>query len=237
MFDKKLFFGTLRMMVIFTILSSCSSSNIKLQGDMILWYDKPAEAWLDASPIGNGFIGGKVFGKTAKERIALNETTFWSGAPHDYNNPSAGEHYEYIKEQLFAGKYAEMGDYITKNFNGIPHILEAFQPLGDLFLTFPDVDSTAVTDYRREMDMETGIVTVSYKSGDVTYNRETFVSYPDKVMVIRITTDKKKSLNMQASVESVFTESITSGNAGEMIVEGTWIDTKPPQGRWGWLIA
>ena len=233
----KTLFGTMVLVLSFMVLASCSEgTNSKLQGDMVLWYDKPAEKWLDASPIGNGLIAGMVYGKTAQERIALNESSFWSGAPHDYDDPNAGSHFAYIKEQIFAGKYAEMGDYIDKNFYGIPAAQQAYQPIGDFLLDFIDVDTLAVTDYRRELDMETGIASVSYKSGGITYKREVFVSYPDKVMVLRVSTDKKKSLNMKAGINSPFTENITAGQ-GELTIDATWKNPRARRNSNSWLIA
>jgi len=226
------------LLLLFGALSSCSDENsLRLQGDMVLWYDLPAEKWLDASPVGNGLLAGMVFGKTAQERIAVNESSFWSGVPHDYDDPDAGAHFEFIKEQVFAGRYAEMGDYIDQHFYGIPAAQQAYQPVGDLLLSFPDVDSTAVTDYRRELDMETGIATVSYKYGDVAYKREVFVSYPDKVMVVRVSTDKKKGLNMQAALHSPFTDNIHSGDTGELFIDATWKNPRALSNEWNWLIA
>lgn len=213
-----------------------SDKNEGLQGDMVLWYDKPAVAWLDASPIGNGLIAGMVFGETAQERVALNESSFWSGVPHDYDDPNAGSHFEYIKEQVFAGKYAEMGDYIDVNFYGKPIAQQAYQALGDLLLNFPDVDSTAVTDYRRELDMETGIASVTYTSNGLRYKREVFVSYPDKVMVMRVSTDKKNGLNMQASIKSAFTNTI-SEEPDKLIIDGVWKSPHEEPNSWSWLIA
>ena len=225
------------MIMFFMVVMSCSEEKSpKLQGDMVLWYDKPAEKWLDASPIGNGLIAGMVFGKTAQERIALNESSLWTGVPHDYDDPNAGSHFEYIKEQIFAGKYAEMGDYIDKYFYGIPAAQHAYQPLGDLLLDFIDVDTLSITDYRRELDMETGIASVTYKSGDITYKREVFVSYPDKVLVLRVSTDKKKSLNMNAGVKTAFTDNITAGQ-DELIIDATWKNPKADSNSWNWLIA
>ena len=236
LFYKK-FFTIIAIALFLMVFPSCSAEkNTGLQGDMLLWYDAPAIKWLDASPIGNGMIAGMVFGKTAKERIALNESSFWSGVPHDYDDPNAGSHFEYIKEQIFAGKYAEMGNFIDKNFYGIPVAQQAYQPLGDLLLDFTDVDTMAITNYRRELDMETGIASVSYKSGDITYKREVFVSYPDQVMVIRVSTDKKKGLNMQAEVKTAFTDQMTAGQ-GELIIDGSWKNPNAETNSWNWLIA
>ncbi|MDR2806313.1 MAG: glycoside hydrolase family 95 protein [Dysgonamonadaceae bacterium] len=228
---------TVTTALFFIVMPSCQAGKNKLRGDMVLWYDRPAEQWLDASPVGNGLMAGMVFGKTGQERIALNESSFWSGEPHDYDDPNAGSHFEYIKAQIFAGKYAETGDFIDKNFYGIPAAQQAYQPLGDLLLDFPDVDTANVSNYRRELDMETGIASVTYQSGGVTYRRETFVSYPDKVMVVRVSTDKKNCLNMQASIKTAFTDAITAGGQGELIIDGTWKNPNPEANSWNWLIA
>jgi alpha-L-fucosidase 2 len=75
--------------------------------EMVLWYRQPAEKWLEAMPIGNGIMGAMVFGGTQRERIALNECTFWSGRPHDYNNPEAIRYFPQIRDLVFAGKFQE----------------------------------------------------------------------------------------------------------------------------------
>ena len=82
-----------------TALVSCSESTPKSSREMVLWYNQPGgDAWLDGLFIGNGYMGGNVFGRTENERIALNESTFWSGRPHDYNDPEAHNYYDQIKE-------------------------------------------------------------------------------------------------------------------------------------------
>ncbi len=204
----------------------------KSNGDMILWYDKPAVQWLDAMPIGNGMVAGMVFGKPSEERIALNESSFWSGRPHDYNDTNAWQYFEPIKKLVFDGKYQEAEKIIDEKFYGVPVAQQAYQPLGDLKLWFPYVDSTKVTNYRRDLDMETGITSVTYKSGDTTYNREVFVSYPDKVMVVRITSDKQNAITMQAGLESYFKDTVTT-RSNSMVLDGTWKGPLPEF----WLIG
>ncbi|MDR3309513.1 MAG: glycoside hydrolase family 95 protein [Tannerella sp.] len=226
---------------LFVILTTaCNSSAFNgekgAKGDMTLWYDQPAVQWLDASPVGNGMLAGMVFGRTGEERIALNESSLWSGVPHDYDDPLSGTHFNYIKEQIFAGKYAEMGDFIDANFYGKPAAQQAYQPLGDLLLTFPDVDTLAVTDYRRELDMQTGVASVVYKSRGVGYRREVFVSCPDRVMVVRVSTDRKGALNMRAAFNSPFTDEILMTD-DDLIVNGTWKNPNAEANSWNWLIA
>ena len=133
------------------------------QGDMVLWYRQAAQQWLGAMPLGNGLIGAMVFGGVQRERIALNEGTFWSGRPHDYDNPEAFKYFPQIRDLVFAGKFQEAEKLANAHFWGIPKSQEAYQPIGDLILSFADA---GVTDYRRELDMETGVAKVSYRQGD-----------------------------------------------------------------------
>src|SRR5205807_1371695 len=109
----------------------------------------------------------------------------------------------------------------------------AYQPLGDLLLSFEGVDDVA--DYRRELDMETGLAKVSYRSGGVTYTRETFISYPDRVLVMRITADKPASVSVEARFKSPsqFVDKIIA-TPGKLMLNGTW---RKPTSQTNWLIA
>mgnify|MGYP001767284978 CR=1 FL=1 len=80
-------------------------ASIQPREDTVLWYRRPARKWLEAMPIGNGILGAMVFGGAAEERIALNECTFWSGRPHDYNDPGAIEYFPRIRDLVFAGRF------------------------------------------------------------------------------------------------------------------------------------
>ena len=123
---------------------------------MVLWYDQPAgEVWLDGLFIGNGYMGGNVFGRIEHERIALNESTFWSGRPVDYNDPEAHNYFEQIKALMYAKKYKEAERLVDAHFYGKPANQQTYVPVGDLLLDFP-AGKEAVTDYYRELDMETG---------------------------------------------------------------------------------
>ena len=90
------------------------------QSDMILWYRNPAVQWLDGMPIGNGYMGAMAFGRTGVERIALNESSFWSGGPHDYNDPNAYSYFPKIRDLVFAQKFQEAEKMADEHFWGIP---------------------------------------------------------------------------------------------------------------------
>ena len=151
---------------------------------MVLWYDQPAgEVWLDGLLIGNGYMGGNVFGRTDHERIALNESTFWSGRPVDYNDPEAHNYYDQIKQLMYAKKYKEAENLVNEHFYGKPANQQTYVPVGDLLLDFPQ--SGEVKDYYRELDMETGVVTVRYTEGDVKMTSCEIKSHLGKPFTVR----------------------------------------------------
>jgi alpha-L-fucosidase 2 len=185
---------------------------------MTLWYRQPASAWLQAMPLGNGMIGAMVFGGVQQERIALNESTFWSGRPHDYNDPDAHKYFSQIRDLVFAGKFQDAEKLTNDHFWGLPKAQEAYQPLGDLLLFF---DAADVTDYRRELDMETGVAKVSYRQGEAQMTRETFVSWPDKVLVMRIGSDKPGKVNVEVRFKGPYLESSVA-RTNCLVMDGTW---------------
>ena len=217
------------------LFSGCSKSKQKPpeSKEMVLWYNKPAEnVWLDGLFIGNGYMGANVFGRVENERIALNESTFWSGRPHDYNDPDAYNYFEKIKELIFADKFKEAEEMVNEHFYGIPVAQQAYQPLGDLLLNFK-VTGDSIKDYYRELDMGTGVIKISYMDGDVKMTREVFMSYPDHVMVMKVSADKPGRLSVEAKLWSHFTEEIIAED-NKLILNGTW---KYIPERESWLIA
>ncbi len=159
--------------------------------DQRLWYDRPAEIWLEALPIGNSHMGAMIYGRTDKEEIQLNEETFWSGGPHDNNSPQAKKHLQEARDLIFAGKEKEAEVLIDKTFIKGPHGMR-FLTLGSLNLNFKH---TETTDYVRELDLENAIATTSYTYDGVNYQREIFASQVDEVIVIQLTADKAGQLN------------------------------------------
>ena len=200
---------------------SCSKSTPESSREMVLWYDNPAgDVWLDGLFIGNGYMGGNVFGRIDHERIALNESTFWSGRPHDYNDPEAHNYYDQIKELMYAKKYKEAEELVNEHFYGKPANQQTYVPVGDLLLEFQN-GAEPVSDYYRELDMETGIVKVSYTAGDVEMTREVFMSYPDHVMVMKVSADKPGKVNVEAKLKSPFQRQISS-SGNRLTMNGTW---------------
>jgi len=201
---------------------------------MVLWYRQPATAWVQAMPLGNGMIGAMVFGGVTNERIALNESSFWSGRPHNYDNPDAFTYFPQIRDLVFAGRFQEAEKMANDHFWGVPKAQEAYQPIGDLLLSF---GSTNFSDYRRELDMEKGVAKVSYRSGDAVITREAFVSWPDRVLVVRISADRPGRISLGAQFRGPYLETSVADH-DRLVMDGIWNGpfSAPPTGMAG-LIA
>src|SRR5215469_3851686 len=131
----------------------------------VLWYDHPAAQWTDALPIGNGRLAAMVFGKTDDERIQLNEDSVWPGSRRNRDNPEAGAAVPEIRRLLMAGKVAEAEVMAGKTMLGVPPRMPPYQTLGDLHVKFRD--RGAITNYRRQLDLDTGVVRITYTAGGV----------------------------------------------------------------------
>jgi alpha-L-fucosidase 2 len=198
--------------------------------DFSLTYDKPAEKWTEALPIGNGRIGAMVFGGREEERLQINESTLWGGGPHDYANPDAYAHLEEIRRLIFAGKVDE-AEKLSETMMGHPKLLMPYQPFCDLRLHFPGQGHA--TDYRRRLDLNDAVAETTYKVGSAQFQREAFISYPDQVLVVRITSSEAGRLTFTASLDSPQPGISTSSTAANMLqLSGQIQPRQNPAGSW-----
>ena len=168
---------------------------------LTLWYRTPATTWNEALPVGNGRLGAMVFGGVEQEHLQLNEETLWSGGPYDPVVKGAAAALPEIRRLLFAGDIVRAHDLFGRRMMGKPYEQMKYQPLGDLLLDFPNTG--AVTDYRRELDLDRAMTRVTYRAAGVTYTREAFVSAPDQVLVIRLTADRPGAVAFSAVLYGV----------------------------------
>ncbi|WP_274653824.1 glycoside hydrolase family 95 protein [Paenibacillus humicola] len=179
-----------------------------------LFYDRPASAWTEALPIGNGRLGAMVFGGVEKERIALNEDTLWSGYPRDWNNPGAKEVLPRVRKLIREGRYAE-ADRLGKEMMG-PYT-QSYLPFGDLHVRFDH--GSSFRDYKRTLDLENGVTTVEYTIGGVRYKRELFASHPDQVIVLRLEASKPGMLDVHVRLDSPLRHK-TAADGGRFVIRG-----------------
>lgn len=163
----------------FVILSLFISVGAYAQDKLQLWYDKPADKWTEALPVGNGFIGAMIFGGVDNELIQLNEGTLWSGGPQKKSvNPEAYKHLQPIREALAKGDY-KLANELCKKMQG--YYGESFLPLGDLHIKQTYQENRRIKNYRRTLDMVKAIATTEFDVNGVKYIREVFTSAPDSV--------------------------------------------------------
>jgi len=164
---------------------------------LTLWYQQPARRWLEALPIGNGRLGAMIFGGVTTERVALNESTFWSGAPDDtHDNPAGREHLAEIRRLLFAGSYRQAVGMISEHLLGRRGNYGTHLPVGDLLLEMQHPEGE-VRDYRRALDLDEGVASVSYVVGSVRFQREFIASHPEQVLAMRITANQPRSVSLR----------------------------------------
>jgi alpha-L-fucosidase 2 len=213
-----------------------------------LWYDKPADSqspdikkinteWLKALPVGNGFMGAMVYGDVNRELIQLNEKTLWSGSPDDNNNPVAAGTLGKIRQLLFEKRYKEANELTGKtqvckgvgsgrgSGGEVPY--GSYQTLGDLLLDFGK--NSLYSNYTRELDLNRGVIKISYKQDGINYQREIFVSYPDRALVMHFTANKKGAISFEARLTRPerFT---TSDEKTNLMMQGTLINGKGGDG-------
>ncbi|HLK57472.1 MAG TPA: glycoside hydrolase N-terminal domain-containing protein [Chthonomonadaceae bacterium] len=173
---------------------------VEMASPWVLWYDRPASDWLHAQPIGNGRLGAMVYGGTDREILQLNEGTVWAGGPHDYANPDGLANLKEIRRLIFAGQWEDAQNLVNAHFMGRPMAQSQYQTVGSLELDFPAAKT--ISDYRRQLDLDEAIVTVSYTADGVKYTREAFASAPDQVIVVRIRADHPGKVAFTASLAS-----------------------------------
>ncbi|KAF4769910.1 hypothetical protein N7455_006776 [Penicillium solitum] len=155
-----------------------------------LWYQKPAEDWNSALPVGNGRLGAMVYGRTDTEMLQLNEDSVWYGGPQDRNPQDALEYLPRLREAIRAENHVEAEKIAKLAFFANPISQRNYEPLGNLFLDLGH-DPSQVTSYRRSLDLASATAHVSYEYQGVRFEREVLASYPDDVLAIKLRSSSK----------------------------------------------
>ena len=182
----------------------------------VLWYDAPATVWLEALPLGNSNMGAMIYGGVQKEEIQLNEETFWSGGPHNNNSPRSLARLDEVRQLIFDGKEAEAKKIIDQDFVVGPHGMR-FLNAGSLFIEYEGAGEPE--NYHRQLDLSNAVNTTSYTSNGVSYTRTAFASMPERVVVVRLTEDKKTSFSLSYNARLPF-EAKADGKDLVAVVQG-----------------
>jgi alpha-L-fucosidase 2 len=184
------------------------------QQPLRLWYEQPASRWEECVALGNGRLGAMPDGGVLKENITLNDITLWSGGKQDADSPEAAKHLPAIRQLLFEGKNDEAQDLMYKSFvckgagsgqgNGAKVPYGSYEVLGNLHLDYNygiDTASAKPSKYMRELSLEEAIARTSYTLAGTVYTREYFTSFDTDVLIIRLTADKIKKINIALSID------------------------------------
>lgn len=175
------------------MMLSAHAQNLKL------WYQQPAKTWVEALPVGNSSMGAMVYGGTSREELQLNEETLWGGGPYRNDNPKALESLAEVRNLIFSGKTMDAQNLIDQTFytgrNGMP-----YQTIGSLIIEAPGHEKAK--NYYRDLNLERAVATTRYQVDGVNFQRDVFASFPDRVIIVRFTTDKPGELNFKVSYDS-----------------------------------
>lgn len=220
---------SVKILLLITAITMCSASYAQTEsGRNQLWYDKPAANWNEALPIGNGFIGGMIFGSLEKERIQLNESTIWAGGPNSNIDTAAKANIDEVRRLLAQKKYIEAQTVANnrlgpKGNSGMP-----YQLAGDLYINFPD--QADVSNYRRDLDIGNATATVSYSSAGVNYKREYLTSFTHNVMLIRLSADRPGMISCRINLQSPLKKSVVVQDE-TLILKGKGSDHENQKGQ------
>ena len=193
----------------------------------LLWYTSPAPEWKEGLPIGNGRLAAMVMGDVLRDRIALNHEWLWRGKNRNRTIEPRHQHLQEIRELFFAGKTLEAGKLANEKLggpggvSGIPNRVDPYQPAGDLII---QTEHRRFKDYRRELDLDRGMATVSYTSRGVQYRREYLAHAAWPMIAIRLSAS---SGNYAAKVgfrraDDADCTLETSGEGCAFLVEGSF---------------
>lgn len=209
-----------------SVIYACMAIALQAQ-DLKLWYTRPAQAWVEALPVGNSSMGAMVYGGTLREELQLNEETLWGGGPHRNDNPEALKHLDEVRKLIFADKNMEAQRLIDKTFytgkNGMP-----YQTVGSLVIENPGHENA--TDYYRDLDLERAVATIRYRVDGVTYSREVFASFPDRVIVVRFSADRPGKLNFKVGYTSPLRAKSVERRGKKLVLRGKGSDHEGVKG-------
>ena len=197
------------------ILAAPLAASAQSQAPMMLWYDQPAVYFEESLPIGNGRLGGLVYGQPQEDIVQLNDITLWTGKPIDRQEDAGASRWiPEIRKALFAENYA-LADSLQLHVQG--HNSSHYQPLGTLRIK--DLQEGDVTHYRRALSLDSALAHVYYKKGGVSFEREYLASAPDSLIAISLKASEPGQLNVELSLSSLLPHKVRSSH-GQLTMLG-----------------
>jgi alpha-L-fucosidase 2 len=216
------------LLILLISSSVCYAQTKKLDATWKLWYNKPAANWNEALPVGNGRLGAMVFGNPAKEQLQLNEETVWSGGPNNNITSESGKPIPALRKLLFEKKFLEAQALADSTMMPKRNSGMAYQTVGDLFLNFNGHDKAI--NYYRDLNIEQAIATVAYELDGVHYKREIISSFPDNVIIIKLTADKPGKISFTGTMATPQKAEVKSAG-NKLVLSGITSDLEGEKGQ------
>jgi len=207
--------------------NSCEKKSENQTSELKLWYQKPAAIWEEALPVGNGRLGGMVFGNPVNERIQLNEESLWAGSKINNNNKNALKILPELQKTLFMGRYKDALKMANENFLGTPPEIRSYQPLGDLYIDYKwDGEPT---DYKRELDLETGIAATFFTINGNNFRQDVIASSPDNNIIVHIQSSGEGLINASFKLSREKDADVKAIDNSTLQMNGQIIDSDDPK--------
>jgi len=209
------------------LLTSCGTAPVDTNTNhLTLWYTQPAKVWDEALPVGNGRLGGMVFGDPVHERIQLNEESIWAGCPVNNNNPGSLAHLPEIQKALFESRFKDAWQLANDHMLGTPPRIRSYQPLGDLLIDYGW--NSKPENFKRSLDLKTGIASTEYSVDGKKYRQEVYATVPDNILVVNIKALDGGAIDATFSLAREKDAVITSTPDGKLLLTGQIIDSEDP---------
>ena len=215
------------LLIFILIWGGCTQNSTKNIEDtnnpMKLWYQRPAQIWEEALPVGNGRLGAMVFGGINNETIQLNEDTVWAGEPGNNILPGIKKYLPEIRRLIFEGKHSEAQElaqrYLPLGADENNNYGMCYQPVGNFRISFPE--SSESVNYYRELDIANAVAVTRYQKGGVNYKREIIASLTDDIIAMEITADKPGSISCTLAIDSPHVKQKIETTTDELRLYGT----------------
>ena len=205
---------------------SCSKQTEQSR-QFVLWFDHPAPEWEQALPAGNGRLGIMDFGDPVLQRVQFNEESLWAGAQFNHNNPEALEHLDRIRQLIFEHKNREAYDLAEKTLLSTPPRIRSYQNFADLYITH-QIDSQHVSNYRHELNLNSGVIRTSFTCEQTRFSREALVSTTDDLIVLHLKADGPQKIHAEISLSREKDAKVSAPDGEILLLEGQIIDPADP---------
>ena len=195
------------LLCVVTLLSCSAQRQEAKDNNQRLWYDRPAQHWLEALPLGNSRMGAMVYGGVCEEEIQLNEETFWSGGPHNNNSTTSLKYLDEVRRLIFAGKEVEAEQIVNREFFPGPHGMK-YLTLGSLKIISDSIGQPL--NFMRDLNLKDATAEVSFDIDGVTYSRKAFASMADGIVVVQLRASKKGALNFLIDHQVDYENTVTA---------------------------